>query len=406
MLNTFKYTMLSIVRERDIVIWVILFPLILSTLFNAMFVGLEESGWNIDPLPVAVLDNSQHGEGEAFMTMMKALSADSDADSGTKKGADEALMAPRYVESSQEAYELLQSREVMGVITVDEQGWPRLELSPGADDVGVSIERIERTIVADVVNNFSRTRTAIEDIARTKPELLAQPQFIESTMSPVEYVERVSITHSKAVDYVRYFYALLGFAAFMAAMVGFSAVSKVLPNISALGARRTVGGTSRVRMLTGAVLASWLISFIALLVAFLYIRFVLGIDFGGRELACVGGLAVAALMSTSFGALVGALPKIPLSAKGGILTGITCLLSLFAGLYGTPSMQLADQVARNLPWLSMLNPVKQVTDLFYGLYVYSDYGPYFQGLGLLLASTAVFSCVSALLMRRQSYASL
>ena len=396
MLNTFKYTILSLLRERDIVIWVMLFPLILSTLFNSMFVGLEETGWSIDPMPVAVVDNAEGDAGLAFETMMDALSKDS----------DDALFAPTYARSAQEAEKLLATQQAIAVITVDAHGWPSARLSPGADDVGVSIERIKRTIVADVVDDFCRSRAAIEDIARTNPEALARPELIESLMSMGDYTKQVNVTHSKAVDYVRYFYALLGFAAFMASMVGLSAVGKTLPNISALGARRAAGGTSRVRTLAGAVLASWLVSFASLLVAFAYIRLVLGIDFGGREVECIVGLAVAALMATSFGALVGALPRIPFSAKGGILTGITCLLALFAGLYGTPSLQLADKVANSVPWLATMNPVKQVTDLFYSLYVYSDTAPNLEGLAILLATTAVFSGVAALLMRRQRYASL
>lgn len=395
MLNTFKYTVLSLLREHDIVIWVMLFPLILSTLFNAMFVGLEETGWEIDLIPVAVVNNAEGEAGQAFETMMDALS----------QGDDDALLAPTYTQAD-EAMHMLKTSEVVGVVTLDAQGWPSLELSPGADDVDVSIERFERTLIADIVNDFCRSRAAIEDIARTNPEALARPEVTDSLMEMGDYTRQTNITHSKAVDYVRYFYALLGFAAFMASMVGLSAVGKALPNISALGARRTAGGTSRARTLAGAVLASWSVSFASLLVAFAYIRWVLGIDFGGREIECVVGLAVAALMATAFGALVGALPRIPFSAKGGILTGITCLLSLFAGLYGTPSLQLADKVANNIPWLAAANPVKQVTDLFYSLYVYTDLAPYLEGLAILLATTAVFSVVAALLMRRQSYASL
>lgn len=396
MLNTFKYTALSLLREHDIVIWVMLFPLILSTLFNSMFVGLEETGWSIDPLPVAIVDNSEGDAGLAFETMIDALS----------QGGDDALFAPTYVPGVQEAKSLLEAQQSIATIIVDAQGWPSAQLSPGADDVGVSIERIKRTIVADTVDDFCRSRAAIEDIARTNPEALARPELIESLLRMGDYTEQVNVTHSLAVDYVRYFYALLGFAAFMASMVGLSAVGKTLPNISALGARRTAGGTSRVRTLAGAVLASWSISFASLLVAFAYIRWVLGIEFGGREAECIVGLAVAALMATSFGALVGALPRIPFSAKGGILTGVTCLLALFAGLYGTPSLQLADEVANSVPWLAAMNPVKQVTDLFYSLYVYTDLAPYLEGLAILLATTAVFSGAAALLMRRQRYASL
>ncbi len=397
MWNTFKYTVLSIVRERGVVFWVILFPIILATLFNVMFKGMDEGAFELPMIPVAIVDASEGNAGDSFHTTMDALSDE-------KNG--EALLAPTYVKNSDEAYRMLKSGETVGTITLDADGWPSLELSPGEGDVGVSMEQVKRTVLADVVDDYCRSRAAAEDIITNDPTALANPKVIDSFTERTEYTSALAITHSKTKEYVRYFYALLGFAALMAAMVGLTAVGAIQPNISPLGARRVVGGTGRSRMLVGAIAASWVISFSALLVAFAYIRFVLGVEFGGREGACVLGLAVAALMATSLGALIGAIPAIPYNAKSGVLTGLTCLLSLFAGLYGTPALRLADQIANDAPWAATINPAKQVTDLFYSLYVYTDMEPFFQTICVLLVITLVFSLAAALFMRRQRYASL
>ena len=397
MFNTFKYTALSIVRERSVILWVILFPLILATLFNVMFKGIDDTAYNLPTISVAIVDGSEGDTGESFREMLDELSDDEDGD---------ALLAPTYVKTADEAHKLLKDGQTVGIITLDSEGWPRLELSAGSGDLGVSMEQVKRTVLADVVDDYCRSREAAEDIVENDPAAFANPEVIESFTVRTDYTSELSITHSQTKEYVRYFYALLGFAALMAATVGLNAVGAIQPNISPLGARRAVSGTGRARMLAGAIAASWVISFAALLLAFAYIRFVLGVEFGDREGACVLGLAVAALMTTSLGALIGAIPAIPYSAKGGVLTGITCLLSLFAGLYGTPAMHLADQVALNAPWAAMVNPAKQVTDLFYSLYVYTDLEPFFQTIGVLLVITAVFAFAAALLMRRQRYASL
>ena len=392
MWNTFKYTVLSIVRERSVVVWVILFPLILASLFSVMFKGIDDTAYNLPSIPVAIVDNSEGDAGESFRATMDALS---EADDG-----EEALLAPVYVKSDDEAFQKLKAGETVATVTLDADGWPSLVLSPGSGDVGVSMEQVKRTVLADVVDDFCRSREAAEDIVKNDPMALANPDVVDSFSERADYTAELSITHSKTKEYVRYFYALLGFAALMAAMVGLNAVGAIQPNISPLGARRAVSGTARARMLVAAIAASWVISFAALLLAFAYIRFVLGVEFGGREGACVLGLAVAALMTTSLGALIGAIPTIPLSAKGGVLTGVTCLLSLFAGLYGTPAMRLADQIAREAPWAASVNPAKQVTDLFYSLYVYTDLAPFYQTLGILLVITAVFALAAALLDRK------
>lgn len=404
MWNTFKYTVVSLVREPAIMFWVMLFPIILSTLFSVMFSGLEETAYSLKGISVAVVENEEAGKAQGVLPDAAADSFGQMLDALAE--GDDALLDPVRVSGREEALDLLRSGEVVGIITLDADGWPSLEVSPVAGDVGVSMDGIERTVLDDVVSNYVRTRIAVEDIARTRPLALADPAVMQSVMSFGDYTNEITVTHGRTVGYVRYFYALLAFAAIMAAQLGTTAVSRTLPNVSALGARRAVSGTSRGRTLAGALLASWVLAFAVLIVAFVYIRVVLGIDFGEREGVCVGGLAVASLMSTSLGSFIGALPGIPEAGKEGVLTGLTCLLSLFAGLYGTPAMNFADQVARDFPWAAAINPARQVADLFYSLYVYPDYQPFFTAAATLLAMAVVLAAAAALFMRRQSYARL
>ena len=92
--------------------------------------------------------------------------------------------------------------------------------------------------------------------------------------------------------------------------------------------------------------------------------------------------------------------------KTGLLTALTCFLSLFAGLYGEPCMALADSIARSFPALASINPAKVITDVFYSLYYYDSLVPFAQKIGILLAMAAALFAVSALFIRRQRYASL
>ena len=152
--------------------------------------------------------------------------------------------------------------------------------------------------------------------------------------------------------------------------------------------------------------ASWLLSFACLLVAFAYVRGVVGGDFGGREGWCVAGLAAAALVACALGCALGAVPKLDFGAKSGILTGIVCTLSLFAGLYGQPCMALADDIAQRWPALAALNPAKVICDMFYSLYYYDGLEVFAAKVATLAAMAAALFAVAALLMRRQRYASL
>lgn len=400
MLTTFKYTIFTQLRSGTNLFWVLVFPIVLSTLFFSMFGDLEDH-MVLDTIEVGVIydepaDAQAQSAADAFEAVIDALS-----------DGEDALIAPHVTTSIDEAHAWQVDGTTSGTIVVGDDGMPTLELTPGAGDVlGMDMGSIKRTVLGDVIGNFSRSWAAIDDIAQENPRALMDSAVTEAISDRQAYTEQITVTYNSAAESVRYFYALLGFAALMTAQIALIAVSRTLPNVSALGARRCVSGTSRLATLAGSLAASWTLSFLALVIAFAYMRFVLGVDFGGRDALCVLGLGIAALMTTSLGALVGAAPMIPEGAKGGLLTGITCFLALFAGLYGSPAMELADQVAQSAPWAAAVNPVKQVTNLFYSLYVYPDLEPFFTTVIVLLVMTATFAVISGLLMRRQSYAHL
>jgi len=396
MWHTFRYTLVSLIQEKSIVIWVVFFPIILSTLFAAMFTNIESGAFHLDPAPCAVVRDAVYTspENAAFPQMIEALD----------KEGDSHLLDVTYVDAVADAQTLVADGSVLGYYALDSAGTPTLTVSPVSDTN--SMDAIEQTILADIANEYIHARATFAEIAEADPAALANAAVLQSIADRTDYTQQVSITANPSAQSVRYFYALLGFAALMAAMIALQAIVRTQPNLSAVGARRTVSGISRSRTLAGALLASWVLSFGCLVLAFLYMRFALGIGFGGRDGACLLGLLVASLMTTAFGACIGAIPKLTEGAKGGMLTGITCVLSLFAGLYGTPSLSLADQMARTVPWLVTANPVKKVADLFYSLYFYTSYEPFLTDIAILLALAGIFAVVAAVFMRRQRYASL
>ena len=77
------------------------------------------------------------------------------------------------------------------------------------------------------------------------------------------------------------------------------AICRTQPNLSALGARRAVGALSRAKTLTATLAASWVLTFACIAIAYLYIRFVAGVDFGGRDAICIAVIAAAALTATA-----------------------------------------------------------------------------------------------------------
>ena len=390
--NTFKYTILSLIREKNVLIWAFAFPLVLATIFNFMFANLDEAS-NFEAVPVAVVKDAAYEKNPEFDQVIKAVS----------ESGENQLLQTSYLASADEARALLEEQTIEGYLSLNDKGEPSYHVGPLRS--GISVEEINRTIIKNLLDTYVQNKALITEMIEKSPSMITHAENIEDLLKIEDFTTAISITENKPKQTIRYFYALLGFSAMMAATIGLVAISATLSKTSALGARRSVGATSKFVTLSATLLASWLLSFCCLLIGYLYIRYVFNIDFGGKDFACLFALVVASLVSTSLGTFIGSF-RISEGAKSGIMTGLTCFLALFAGLYGEPCMRLADSISRNAPFLQLINPSKQIADLFYGLYYYDDFTRYFEVILVLLVTAGVLFAAATFVIRRQRHASL
>ena len=395
--TSFLVSVKSLVRTPSVIVWVLAFPLIMSVIFLFMFSGMRTDGL-VDPVPVALVapaDEKDDASAGSFTQVAEALA---------EPGEDQ-LLDLRRVGTADEAEVLLTSGEIDGYFEIASDGAPALTVGSAytlASADGASA--VNRTILETVASSYVQSRALLEEVAQRDPAALADPAAVTDALGIQVAVERVQITHARPEEIVRYYSALLGMSTLMASQAGMLAVAYAQPGVSALGARRAVSGTSRLRQLAGCALGAWAVSTVTLTLAFAFLRLVAGVDFGGREGLALVAVAVCALLATALGACVGALPlSAGISARSGILTALTCVLSLFAGLYGTAAMELADNLAHTLPWTSWVNPTKLVCDTFYALYYYTSLAPFAARLAACVAGALALLAVAGAIFRRQSY---
>lgn len=407
MRSTFKATVIMLLRTPSALVWALAFPVLMATLFMFMFSSMRNDG-SVDAVPVAVVADAAWDD-SMFAEAVGALADEGGDASGDD--SDAALLAVTEVETLAEARDLLDAGEVDGVFRIDGAGEVQLTVAPEYSsahqgDRGRSYG-INRSILETVASSYTQSEALLEDLVARDPAALSDSQAVERALSLAADTEHISLTRGTPDETVRYYYALMGMATMFVAQLSMIAVSNIRPTASAVAARRCIAGTSRIRQLAGALLGSWVLSAIFLSVAFAFIRFVVGIDFEGREGLCLLALAAGACMATGLGALVGSLPlKGSATSGSGILTGLTCVLSIFAGLYGEPTMRLADSIARAVPVSAWINPTKLVCDLFYSLYFYESLVPFAARLLACVAWGAVLFACAAPLFRRHRYAHL
>lgn len=455
MWTTFKTTVRTLLLTPSAVVWTLIFPIVLATVFNFMFEPMRSTG-SVEAVEVAVVVDDAW-ENSPFSQVVDTLSE-----------ADEPLLAVHPVATEQEARELIAEGSVAGAYIVDaagnegnaEQsgsdeldaidaagpvdaagaasdpdnadaagaasgsgtaagssdvststssagstGAPRIILAPAGSGTGSDASYdVNRAILESVATSYLQSEALIEELATHDPVALSDPTTIENALGLSVSVREVSLTHAQPDSMVRFYYALLGMASIFAAQLAGESVWHLQPTSSAAGARRTVSSTSRMRLLIPTIGACWAISTTFLAIAFGYICLTAHIDFSGREGLCLVGIAASSLLSCSIGALVGALPgRMGSDSRRGILTALTCLLSLFAGLYGEPTMELADTIAQALPAATWLNPVCLIRDLFYTVYYYDTLVPFSLRLAACAGIAAVLLAVSAACMRRSAH---
>ena len=395
--TSFLVSVKSLVRTPSVIVWVLAFPLIMSAIFLFMFSGMRTDGV-VDPVPVALVTPAGEKDGAPAGSFAQVV------DVLAEPGEDQ-LLDLRHVEAAADAADLLAAGEVDGYFELADDGAPALTVGSAYTLASADGQTaVNRTILETVASSYVQSRALLEEVARRDPAALADPGAVADALGTQVAVGQTQITHARPEEIVRYYYALLGMGALMASQAGMLAVAQAQPGVSALGARRAVSGTSRLRQLAGCVLGAWAVSTVALTLAFAFLRLVVGVDFGGREGLALVSVAVCALLATALGACVGALPlSAGISARSGILTALTCVLSLFAGLYGTAAMELADNLAHTLPWTSWVNPAKLVCDTFYALYYYTSLAPFAARVAACVAGALALLAVAGAIFRRQSY---
>ncbi|MBT1163601.1 ABC transporter permease [Bifidobacterium felsineum] len=416
MWSTFIVTLKTNLRDKSALFWLIVFPIALATMFNGVFGNLDQA-MSITPVSVAVVKDTNWTNAIGADTLITALSGKNSDSAKTQDGTGSnamdidpgvTLLDTTKVDSTSQARELLSQGKADGYLKADGDGRIALTLSDdavteannGTQEAGLDISL---SALDNVLDQYNRTSANVKSVLKDNPTAPATRTFWNGINASMSATKEVTLTNFKPSVMARYYYALMGMACLVAMSYMIHTVTTAQANLSALGIRRTVAPLGRAKQLVAGFLAGWLCSCACLLVALAYIRYVCGIEVGGREPAAVLAVIVASFMTCAFGTMIGAIPKLTTGVKQGMSTAIACSLSLFSGLYGGFAMELSDLISRKAPLLAAINPAQQVTNLFYSLMYYDSYQPFVRTCAILLTMSAVFLAAGVIMLRRQRY---
>ena len=373
----FAYQVLRLLRDKVLLVWTLGLPIVLSLMFMAMFSGLERA-YETTPMSFGVVQDEAYRSAPGLDALVERISA---AD------ADPRLIAEVAHSTASEAEAAAKRGDTAGYLAV-ENGGPVLHVTQeGDDEPSLRVLRV-------VMDSYTQRRAEYKALVKagTAPERLAALETDQS------FTRSLSVTPSPVEPETQYYFALLAFAGGMGATVALLAVQGIMA-ASPLGARRTMAGLPRWKVLTAALTASWVCVLACLLIAFVFIAAVVGVDFGPHTLLCLVAIGAASLMSSAAGAALGTFGRLGI----GMVPAISCLLSLFTGLYGPAAQSLANTVERHAPLLAQANPLWQAARCFYGLLYYDSLAPFARSCAALLGMTCLFLIIALIRARRMTH---
>ena len=372
--HNLAYELKEVLRVKEFVLWLMLFPIILGTLFKVAF-GSIYSTELFDKIPVAVVKVSDN---EVADRLLEALTT------------GDSPMLSVTVTDAENAKKLLLDGEAEGILTINE-----------SMDLTVARTGMVPTMLQEIVSRCKLYETVIRDAIATDP---ASVETVVAKLSAeVNACRDVSPAADNPDVYVQYFYNLIAMVAICGNMTGLHVSTNNQANQSEIGARKNCSATPKGIYLTAGLLGSCIAQSVSMVLCVTFLRFVLRVNFGGSLLLLYLAAILSGCLGVAFGFFIGSIGKMKHEGKSAIAITVSMALCFLSGLM---IGNIKGILAVKAPWVNRFNPVAIISDSFYCLNMYSDYRRFISKVIAMLIYTAVFTVLGVLLTRRKKYASI
>lgn len=374
--HLFRYRLLSLIKNKEVTFWNIIFPLALGTMFFFGFGRFVNEEDTIDQVQIAVVkeDEVQNAIFEKVMEQMD--------------GTDSMFQFSVYEE--EEAKEKLTAEEVDAIIVLEET--PSLIIKENG---------IVSSIVKNFLDQYIRKQAMIEEAVRNG-NLSQIEQLTGNLVQTQEIVKTKELGHGNNNIYAQYFYALIAMCCLFAGLQGVGCVNDIQANMSPIAARKGVAPVSKMAMVVSEALAAIVIQSITVVILIFYLKYVLKLELGEKTGLMILTGILGGMFGISMGFLVGCIKK-DFDTKIGILSGVSMMMCFLSGLM---IVTIKGAIEEHVPFLNRINPATLITECFYCLNVYEDYKKYLMNLSVVGGLTIACFGMSIILLKGARYESI
>lgn len=391
-IHNFKYAFKTLFKNRMLIFWTFAFPIILGTLFNMAFSNIENSE-KLDIINIAIINNNDFENNEAFKTSFEELSDENNEDR---------LFNTQYT-TEEKAKELLDNGEIVGYMKLKEDKPILTFATSGINETIFKYvtEEIEQT--SDIIKNLSETETQKQITSGNYNINYEEIYNKVIELAKEDKVKLKNISNSNLSYTMIEFYTLIAMTCLYGGMLSMVSINQTLANMSNKGKRIAVSPTKKGTIILSSLLASYIAQLIGLAILFVYTLFVLKVDYGDNTSLIILLAMIGSFAGLTLGTFVGTLFKTNENAKTGILIALTMFWCYLSGMMGITMKYVVD---KNVPIINKINPASMITDGLYSLYYYDTFDRYWFNIISLLIFAFVLMLISFFSLRRQKYDSI
>ena len=376
------YRMKDMLRQKSLLFWSLVFPILLGGLLYFMFGGIHELA-QFDKVSVGILCSAEDmtGEQTVFVELMQSI----------ETAENVPMFALQKYGDVHAAQQALQDKTIYGYIDL-------------CDDMTLTIRKsdIYTSLIKTFLDQYRENVSLITETAQKHPEKVSA--LVENLASEQEVPMREILLKGSDKDpYAQYFYALIAMTCLIGTMVGVSNGNDIQADLSDVAARRNVAPLPKLLQVLYDFIATLILYCLVVTCVIAVCVFVYGQDFGSDAGYVLLGGYVGSFTALAIGTVITVFVRGSVQKKEGICVAVFMGSSFLAGLQVGNMIYLIEQ---KCPVINRINPGTLIVNSFKSLAVFGDYRQYAINLLTLFAIGVICVAVCVVKLRRTKYESL
>ena len=373
-----KYRMKTMLRQKTLIFWSLAFPLILGMLFYFMFSGINDLE-QFQKVPVGVLKGDALPE--EFVTLLKGVKTEDEIPLFQVKTYDDLTMAEKA----------LQSEKIYGIIQAK-------------DDLSLTVKSSDHysSLIKTFLDQYRENTALITDMSEKHPDQVSA-FVIDMAAGTQAKITEIPLKGTDKDPYAQYFYALIAMTCLIGIMVGMHNGNDIQADLTAVGARRNVAPTPKLRQVLYDFTATYILYCIIVAIVTGACVFVYDQDFGQNAgLVLLGGW-IGSFTALAIGEVIAVFIKGTVQKKEGICVAVFMISSFLAGLQW---WDITFIIEEKCPVVNRINPGTLIVNGFKSLSVYGDSHRYMINMVTLALIGIICVIISVWKLRRVRYESI